>query len=358
MIRHLEISGLNGLERILKFDFHSDLNLLTGLNGCGKTTILKIIWFVNCGLIRELLTEVVFSKIELVADNYSVAIEKKDSSVYQLQWNTKEGDRKQDIVVDDDNYISRRDLLDFLDAFYEYGEDSVFFPTFRRIEGGFSMANTMRRYKTRSTFPLKEALIDLSDELSSRKHQFIASVSTDDITSLLNKEYSSIVRDINELQRKQFEEIRKRIVNKENQLPDVILSEIESDINTVEQERNSKLKPFTILSDLIMRIFQKKGIAMEGIVLGDVHNAIASDKLSAGEKQMLSFLCYNTFSKEKIIFIDEPELSLHPDWQRMLISTLLRQGNNNQFFIATHSPFIYTKYSDKEIIVDSDKGGN
>lgn len=358
MIRHLEISGLNGSGRILKFDFNSDLNLLTGLNGCGKTTILKIIWFVNCGLIRELLTEVVFSKIELVADNYSIAIEKKDSSVYQVQWKTEDGGHKLDFKVDDDNYVTRRDLVDFMDGFYEYGEDSIFFPTFRRIEGGFSMVNSTRRYRARSSFPLKDALTDLSDELSSGKHQFIASVSTDDITSLLNKEYSSIVRDINELQRKQFEEIRKRIVNKGKQLPEIILNEIESDINTVEQERNNKLKPFTILSDLIMRIFQKKGIAMEGIVLGDVHNAIASDKLSAGEKQMLSFLCYNTFSKGKIIFIDEPELSLHPDWQRMLIPTLLRQGNNNQFFIATHSPFIYTKYSDKEIVIDSDKGGH
>ena len=71
---------------------------------------------------------------------------------------------------------------------------------------------------------------------------------------------------------------------------------------------------------------------------------------------MLSFLCYNTFSKNKVIFIDEPELSLHPDWQRLLVPTLLKQGNNNQFFIATHSPFIYTKYPDKEIMISSDKG--
>lgn len=80
------------------------------------------------------------------------------------------------------------------------------------------------------------------------------------------------------------------------------------------------------------------------------------DKLSAGEKQMLSFLCYNTFSKNKIIFIDEPELSLHPDWQRLLIPTLLKQGGNNQFFIATHSPFIYAKYPDKELVLSEDKG--
>ena len=63
---------------------------------------------------------------------------------------------------------------------------------------------------------------------------------------------------------------------------------------------------------------------------------------------MLSFLCYNTFSENAAIFIDEPELSLHVDWQRLLLPTLLEQGIENQFFIATHSPFIYSKYPDKE----------
>ena len=70
---------------------------------------------------------------------------------------------------------------------------------------------------------------------------------------------------------------------------------------------------------------------------------------------MLSFLCYNAFSENTVIFIDEPELSLHVDWQRLLLPTLLEQETGNQFFIATHSPFIYAKYPDKEIPL-GDKG--
>ena len=97
---------------------------------------------------------------------------------------------------------------------------------------------------------------------------------------------------------------------------------------------------------------------MSNLAIGDIGNAISSDKLSAGEKQMLSFICYNTFTKNHIIFIDEPELSLHPDWQRILLPTLLKQNNNNQFFMATHSPFIYSKYSDKEVVIEQDKGDN
>ena len=101
-----------------------------------------------------------------------------------------------------------------------------------------------------------------------------------------------------------------------------------------------------------------KGIRVnEEIILGDEDGAIEADKLSAGEKQLLSFLCYNTFSQNTAIFIDEPEISLHVDWQRRLLPTLLEQETGNQFFVATHSPFIYGKYPDKEIRLHEDRGG-
>jgi predicted ATP-dependent endonuclease of OLD family len=72
---------------------------------------------------------------------------------------------------------------------------------------------------------------------------------------------------------------------------------------------------------------------------------------------MLSFLCYNAFYDKGIIFIDEPELSLHVDWQRILFETLMEQGSKNQLIVATHSPFIYSQFPDKELILDDDKGG-
>lgn len=89
---------------------------------------------------------------------------------------------------------------------------------------------------------------------------------------------------------------------------------------------------------------------------GDAAGAVYSDELSAGEKQMLSFICYNAFYKDSIIFIDEPELSLHVDWQRSLYKILRNQNPSNQFIFATHSPFIYGKYPDKEVIINSDRG--
>ncbi len=354
MIKYLKVEGLYGNKDTLEFKFNSDLNLFTGLNGCGKTTILKILWFINSGSLDVLVQEVLFDSLYVIADKYTISITRNGDDLH-YEWEVEGHRSERELSLERDVLYRRRSYVELPENFYQNSEESIFFPTFRRIEGGFGMEYSGTRY--RREFPLKEVLCDLSDDLSSKKHQFIASVSTDDIVSLLNKEYSTIVRDINELQKRQFDEIGKKIRNRHNKPSNEILCAIENDIKVVEQKRDEAMKPFTELGDLILKIFHKKGIVMDSIAFGDIKNAISSDKLSAGEKQMLSFLCYNTFSKNKAIFIDEPELSLHPDWQRLLIPTLLRQGSNNQFFIATHSPFIYTKFADKEHILSDDRGG-
>lgn len=351
MIKYLQITGLNGSDRPLEFNFNEDLNLFTGLNGCGKTTILKVLWFVNSGHFVHLLNEVVFTSLILKTNLYEVNITKAEESA-NIKWNIGEGEKEEVFPLIEG--VRRRSPNDYAFDLYLKSDESIFFPTFRRIEGGFFIENSRNR---RAPFTLKNVLSDLSDELSTSKHKFISYVSTEDIILLINRESSTIMREINDLQRNKFNVIRERIKHKKGKDSNYILSEIENDITDVEKSSAEKWLPFSTLEELVMSIFHKKGIEMEDVVFGNIENAISSEKLSAGEKQMLSFLCYNTFSKNKLIFIDEPELSLHPDWQRLLIPTLLKQGNNNQFFIATHSPFIYTKYSDKEIMLSEDKGG-
>ena len=66
------------------------------------------------------------------------------------------------------------------------------------------------------------------------------------------------------------------------------------------------------------------------------------NSLSTGEKQL--FFKVLSLKRLKInnaiIIIDEPETSLHPEWQRKIIEVYKQIGNNNQLIIATHSPFI------------------
>ncbi|MGB1204294.1 MAG: AAA family ATPase [Chitinophagales bacterium] len=110
------------------------------------------------------------------------------------------------------------------------------------------------------------------------------------------------------------------------------------------------------MSDIINSLFNDKSVQIsENIILGDEKKtAIVAEKLSSGEQQVLGFLIYNAFSEKTVFFIDEPELSLHIDWQRQLLPKLMEQNSSNQFFIATHSPFIYSKFPDKEHILDKE----
>ncbi len=48
---------------------------------------------------------------------------------------------------------------------------------------------------------------------------------------------------------------------------------------------------------------------------------------------------------------DEPELSLHPKWQSSVANLYKNIGNNNQVFLATHSPHIIGKAKPENVFL-------
>lgn len=75
-------------------------------------------------------------------------------------------------------------------------------------------------------------------------------------------------------------------------------------------------------------------------------------QLSSGEKQLLIILihCLVVGGVENIVFWDEPEISLHIDWQRVLIRKARELNPKGQFIIATHSPsLIYEGWESKVV---------
>lgn len=354
MIKRIKVDNLN---KRASYDltFHPDLNILTGKNGCGKTTLLKLTWYLVSGNFDKIFEELTFDYVLLETD---------DEGIIEIKTNQNEPDKKVEFKC-----ISPSLGIHFTAEFPNLGQgidigrihiidSSLFFPTFRRIEGGFSINSRSRgvRY-SRGNNIIREALDQISDNLTTDfQHKFIASISTEDINYLLSNKYADISENLRKLESIQSIEILNLVaqsIDKEKES----LEKIRNIVRDNDQVREEILKPFTILSEIVDKIFKDKSIRISGnIELGQAKNAIISDKLSAGEKQMLSFLCYNFFYDNSAIFIDEPELSLHTDWQRLLFPTLLKQNKNNQFFIATHSPFIYSKYPEKEIIINQDKG--
>ncbi len=378
MIRSIEVKGLNN--RVDgAWEFNEDLNVITGRNGSGKTTLLKLIWYLISGNLGQAISEILFRSVSVETDSFSVSLVKvaPDAGKFKCTFTNQEP-----VDVDFSLPVQAADLLESSSVerlFSRARNRSLFFPSFRRIEGGFNylskssaestawlrLENPTWRSAVEGMEILQKATSQFSADLSvNGKHQFIAAVSTHDIVELLSKKYVTASTETVALYKQFSQEIGQTI--SETNEPDnepkgtsPVFGDIQERLEQVTREQDLLLRPFSTLNELIGNILQYKGIRVtEEITLGEEDGAIDSDKLSAGEKQLLSFWCYNAFSENTAIFIDEPELSLHVDWQRLLLPTLLEQETGNQFFVATHSPFIYTKYPEREILLDEDRGGD
>lgn len=105
-------------------------------------------------------------------------------------------------------------------------------------------------------------------------------------------------------------------------------------------------KFFTIAQSFI----KEKDFNFEGgdLVVSTKQGPLRLSDLSSGEKQLLILLTEALLQKEApcIFLADEPELSLHIEWQRMIIPAIVDLNPNAQVIAATHSPEVASKFSD------------
>ena len=73
MIKSLKVTGLN---RCMSFDltFHEDINIVTGRNGSGKTTVLKLLWYAISGNLERIIAEIPFDSFDLETDKIHLAM--------------------------------------------------------------------------------------------------------------------------------------------------------------------------------------------------------------------------------------------------------------------------------------------
>jgi len=372
-LNKVSIKGLNSKINC-DFSFNDDINIVTGINGSGKTALLKIIWYTISGNIERIAPEINFDSFKLETNLYSISLSlTKNREAIDWKYSDKKSSILGSFEIIRKNYNNdERDKLNRLIIASQ--TSSLFFPTFRIIEGGYSMTATDTQKVRRQTVDgeiitnfseaneIDEEFNKLSHRLSVLDHKFICSISTHNIVSLLTSRYARVSEQLNSYYLELSTSIIGKIEGIKSDIRDkkeeafTILSELQKEANDITRKNKELLTPFTVLSELTETLFQYKGIRAQLVTLGESINAIDSNVLSAGEKQMLSFLCYNAFYENSVIFIDEPELSLHPDWQRRLFPILLKQQASNQFVVATHSPFIYSKYEDKELVMSEEKG--
>ena len=105
-------------------------------------------------------------------------------------------------------------------------------------------------------------------------------------------------------------------------------------------------EPKKKFQDMIDRLFAdtgKKIVRTENeIRFTQIGETLLPYQLSSGEKQILAILLTVLVEDNNpyVLFMDEPEVSLHVDWQQQLIDLILELNPNVQIILTTHSPAV------------------
>ena len=100
------------------------------------------------------------------------------------------------------------------------------------------------------------------------------------------------------------------------------------------------------------------------LIISKENESFDVNQLSTGEKNLIALvgdiarrlilanpLSTNPLNEEGIILIDEIDLHLHPNWQRMMVPQLRKTFPNCQFMITTHSPQVVSEVKSESLFI-------
>ena len=114
--------------------------------------------------------------------------------------------------------------------------------------------------------------------------------------------------------------------------------------NTDAAQQLSQAK--TRFQDIVDELFEETGkkiVRTENeIRFSQIGETLVPYQLSSGEKQMLAILLTVLVEDQLpyVLFMDEPEVSLHIEWQKRLIDLVVEMNPNVQIILTTHSPAV------------------
>ncbi|MBO4893036.1 MAG: AAA family ATPase [Prevotella sp.] len=97
-----------------------------------------------------------------------------------------------------------------------------------------------------------------------------------------------------------------------------------------------------IVDDLFSDTGKKIVRTENEIRFSQIGETLVPYQLSSGEKQMLAILLTVLVEDNQhyVLFMDEPEVSLHIEWQKRLIDLCVELNPNVQIILTTHSPAV------------------
>ena len=122
-----------------------------------------------------------------------------------------------------------------------------------------------------------------------------------------------------------------------------IIAELQAGNADAAQQLSLPKQRFQDMVDDLFSDTGKKIVRTENeIRFSQIGETLVPYQLSSGEKQMLAILLTVLVEDNEpyVLFMDEPEVSLHIDWQQRLIDLIMELNPNVQIILTTHSPAV------------------
>lgn len=329
----------------INLKFKNDVTFLTGINGSGKSTILNIIFDSltshresgrNTSKNRFWSTKSTFSGdvtfysaiFPNVSHNSDVE-QKLVELLPQASYHNLEKVKDFEKVCCTDQEIAAKKNITYSDDIERSRVASVHsvFHADEEISGDFARMKGL----------VPNCFLYQEDRSSLHKHQ--------DKLDLYNKSYNyhNYKNSIDD----RLIYIRTALQNYESQITKKASEFIKS--NNDHSDIVNFLMTSTMKIDRVFEILNKYFAQTNKKITKDEENMITavkadSDKpipwylLSRGEKTIIYLFLVSLIYQDSIFLLDEPEISLHVNWQKNLIKDLTLIAPNSQFIVATHSP--------------------
>ena len=141
----------------------------------------------------------------------------------------------------------------------------------------------------------------------------------------------------------QLYQLQRKYLDYQVNIGNRIIEQLQSGNMDAAQHLSEKKKRF---QDIVDELFEETGkhiIRTENeIRFTQIGEQLMPYQLSSGEKQMLIILLTVLVEDDQpyVLFMDEPEVSLHIEWQKRLIDLCLELNPNVQIILTTHSPAV------------------
>ena len=141
----------------------------------------------------------------------------------------------------------------------------------------------------------------------------------------------------------QLYQLQRKYLDYQVNIGNRIIAELQAGRTEAAQQLSEKKTRFQDIVDDLFAETGKRIVRTENeIRFTQIGETLMPYQLSSGEKQMLAILLTVLVEDNQpyVLFMDEPEVSLHIEWQKRLIDLCRELNPNVQIILTTHSPAV------------------